>query len=133
VRRVFISHGSRDTWIAQQMSRCITDCGAETFIDVNDVASGDDFKKRIQAEIARADEMVALFTALSVQRSWVWIEIGAAWVLEKRIVGIIYGMTVAQFERASGGKAVLQDLNLRDLNEFDVYLEELRQRIAHGR
>jgi hypothetical protein len=74
-----------------------------------------------------------LFTALSVQRSWVWIEIGAAWVLEKRIVGIIYGMTVAQFERASGGKAVLQDLNLRDLNEFDVYLEELRQRIAHGR
>jgi hypothetical protein len=132
VHRVFISHGTRDTWIAQQMSRRIIECGAETFVDVNDVATGDDFKKRVQAEIAQADELVVLFTALSVQRSWVWIEIGAAWGLGKRIVGIIYGMTVAQFEKASGGKAVLEDLNLRDLNEFEVYLEELRRRIAHG-
>ena len=131
--KVFLSHGSRDAWVAQQMALCIAGCGAETYLDVNDVATGDDFKTQIRAEIALADELVVLFTPFSIRRSWVWVEIGAAWALGKRIVGIMYGMTEAQLEKASGGKAVLADLHLRDLNGFDTYLEELRRRIGDGR
>ncbi len=130
--KVFISHGSRDTWIARQMARCVGDCGAETFIDVNDITTGDDFKAQIRGEIARSDELVALFTPSSIDRSWVWVEIGAAWALGKRIVGIIYGMTIAQFEKGGGGRAVLADLHLRDLNDFDTYLDELRRRIGNA-
>ena len=130
--KVFISHGSKDAWIARQMARCVGDCGAETFVDVNDIMTGDDFKAQIRREIARSDELLALFTPSSIDRSCVWVEIGAAWAPGKRMVGIIYGMHRAQFEKGGGGRAVLADLHLRDLNEFDTYLAELGRRIANG-
>ncbi|HEY1935098.1 MAG TPA: toll/interleukin-1 receptor domain-containing protein [Acetobacteraceae bacterium] len=41
--RVFVSHGSHDTWIARQMARRIDDCGATTFIDVYDIKTGDEW------------------------------------------------------------------------------------------
>ena len=127
--KVFVSHGSGDAWVARQMARCITDQGASTFLDANDVETGDDFKRRIKAAIAASDELVALLTPISRRRSWLWVEIGAAWVLEKRVVAITYGVSRADLE-ADGGKAVLEDLHLRELNTFDEYLSELRGRLT---
>jgi hypothetical protein len=129
--RVFVSHGSGDAWVAQQMARCIGDQGAMAFLDVNDVETGDDFKRRIKAEIARSDELVALLTPVSRRRSWLWAEIGAAWILEKRIVAITYGLTRAELE-ADGGMAVLEDRHFRELNVFDTYLYELHERVTDG-
>jgi hypothetical protein len=40
--RVFVSHGSHDTWIAKQMARCIEACDATTFVDVYDIKTGDE-------------------------------------------------------------------------------------------
>ena len=112
------------------MARCIKECGAETFIDVNDIAAGDDLKRRIREEIARTDELVVLFTAWSSQRSWLWVEIGAAWILEKRVVAILYEVSRGHLEN-DGGRAVLEGLNFCELNEFDIYLQELSRRIVH--
>jgi hypothetical protein len=114
------------------MERCIRECGPETFLDVNDVATGDDFKEVIRTEIGEADELVALFTPFSRDRSWLWVEIGAAWILRKRIVAITYGMTLGDLEKGGGGRAILADVHLRPLNEFDVYLQELQERVPHG-
>jgi hypothetical protein len=114
------------------MARCIEECGAETFLDVNDIATGDDFKELIRAEIARSDELVALFTPFSRDRSWLWVEIGAAWFARKRIVAITYGMNMEDLERDGGGRAILTDMHHRSLNDFDPYLHELRERIASG-
>ncbi len=113
------------------MARCIGDQGAMAFLDVNDVETGDDFKRRIKAEIARSDELVALLTPVSRRRSWLWAEIGAAWILEKRIVAITYGLTRAELE-ADGGMAVLEDRHFRELNVFDTYLYELHERVTDG-
>jgi TIR domain len=129
---VFISHGSHDAWIAQQMARCVGECSVETFLDVNDIATGDEFKEVIRTKISQADELVALFTPFSRDRSWLWVEIGAAWYARKRLVAVLFGMTMADLERDGGGRAILTDIHSRPLNAFDGYLDELRERVLHG-
>lgn len=114
------------------MKRCIEECGAETFLDVNDITTGDDFKAILRSELAQADELVALFTPFSRRRVWLWTEIAIAWSTDKRIVAVFYGMTLADLTQV-GGSGVLEDRHVRALNDFDIYLAELRGRVARAR
>ncbi len=126
--RVFISHGKGDAWVAAQIAARVRSCGSATFLDETDIAKGDDFKKRVHAEIGRCHELVALFTPWSAQRFWVWVEVGAAWGQGKRVVAVLYGVTVDDLERLGGSKAILEDINIVGLNDFDAYLQELSKR-----
>jgi TIR domain len=128
--RVFISHGKLDSWLASQIAARVRLCGSTTFLDETDIAKGDDFKKRIHAEIVKCSELVALFTPWSAQRFWVWVEVGAAWGQGKRVVAVLYGVTVDDLERLGGSKAILEDINIVQLNDFEAYLAELAQRCA---
>ncbi len=68
--RVFVSHAGDDAWVAEQIAKGIEDCGAAAFLDRRDIAAGDNFKQRIQQEIPRCDELLALFTPWSRRRAW---------------------------------------------------------------
>jgi TIR domain len=98
-RRVFISHGKEDSWIANHLARDVQGCGASTFLDETDISTGDDFKRIILKEIAACNELIALFTPWSSARSWVWAEVGVAWGQGKRIIALLYGVTVSDLER----------------------------------
>jgi hypothetical protein len=128
--KVFVSHGKSDAWLAGQMARLIRVSGATPFLDETDIAKGDNFKQIIHQEIKQCKELVALFTPWSVQRFWVWIEVGAAWAQEKRVIAVLYGITVAELEKIGGSKAILEDINILQLNDFDTYANELQQRTA---
>ena len=131
---MFVSHGARDTWIARQMARCIGDAGAATFIDAYDLATGDEFEGRIKDGLARSDELLALFTPLSIRRAWVFMEIGAAWIQNKRVSAMLYGVTLRDFEgEMATGAGLLASRHVRDLNDFDRYLSELESRCRDGR
>lgn len=127
--RVFISHGTEDTWLASQIARRIQDCGATTFLDEMDIAKGDNFKQIIHKEVAACAELIAIFTPWSAQRFWVWIEVGAAWGQGKRIVAVLYGINISDLENMGGSKAVLEDINIIGLNDFEKYLRELEVRL----
>jgi hypothetical protein len=115
------------------MERCIEECGAETFLDVNDIETGDEFRSRIRVEIIGSDELVALLTPSSRRRSWLWNEIGVAWGHQKRIVAITYGMTMADLDEGDGGgRGVLEAFQFMHLNDFETYVHELRERISNG-
>ena len=58
-----------------------------------------------------------------------WIEVGAAWGQKKSVVAVFHGMTVADLEKNGQGKAVLEDTNVLTLNEFDIYVDQLKQRV----
>jgi hypothetical protein len=132
--KVFISHGARDAWIARQMARCIADLGAGTFIDIYDIATGDEFETRIRHGLAECDELLALFTPLSIRRAWVFMEIGAAWVQGKRVSAILYGLSLQDFDsEPATGAGLLAQRHVRDLNDFDQYLRELKNRCDDGR
>ena len=113
--RVFISHGSEDSWVAAQLGRCVRELGADTFLDETNIPKGGNFKQIIHREIASSNELLALFTPWSAKRSWVWIEIGAAWGQDKPVVAIFYGMQVRDLEEAGQGKGILEDINVLDL------------------
>jgi hypothetical protein len=54
--RLFISHSSRDRWIAQQLDRRLREIdGVETFLDENDLQGGDHITKAIRRQIKKTD------------------------------------------------------------------------------
>ncbi len=128
--KVFVSHGSQDRWVAGQIAARIRERGATVFLDETDVPKGADFKRIIHREIASSEELVALFTPWSAKRSWVWVEIGAAWGLGKPVVAVFYGMDVSDLEASGQGKAILEDINVLELSAIDSYFDELGQRIG---
>lgn len=128
--RVFVSHGWQDRWIARQMAGCISrDGGAEPFIDIFDIKKGDRVEQRIAQELPKCDEIVVLLTLFSARRNWVWTEVGGAWILGKRVVGICYGLNMNDIDREYGGMAALASTNCLLLEEFDGYIGELKQRV----
>lgn len=128
--RVFVSHAGDDSWVAEQLARRIEECNASAFLDRRDIAAGDDFKKRIQEEIPKCDELLALFTPWSRRRAWVRHEIGMADMLKKRIVCIFYKVAPADFEPDEDGLGPLDGINIIDLNRAGDYFAELRKRAA---
>jgi len=128
-----VSHGSDDTWVAEQIARSVRDSGAATFLDETNIPKGGNFKQVIHREIASSDELLALFTPWSAKRSWVWIEIGAAWGQGKPVVAVFYGLDVRDLEESGQGKGMLEDINVLQLNHIDRYLAELKTRVNGGR
>src|SRR5882757_2502377 len=94
--QVFVSHATRDKWIATTICEKIEEAGASTFRDDRDIDGGDDIPERIRLAIKRSKELVVLLTPNSVDRHWVLIEVGAAWGRGKliRIVPILYQVEV---------------------------------------
>jgi hypothetical protein len=130
--RVFVSHGSVDLWVAAQLAREIGVVGAETFLDDRDLRKGDDYRAILLREVKRADELVALFTPWSINRPWVWNEIGAAWGLDKRVIAILYGLSFEELVANAKGGSVLESRNVLHLNDAARYFYELQGRISRG-
>jgi hypothetical protein len=131
---VFLSHASADQWVAEQIAARIRDgCGASVFLDAFDIKKGDDIEDRIFDAMSRADELVVLLTPWAIDRNWLWVEIGAARALERRIVPILYQVTLAAIED-KGGATFLRAKNVVEINDIDRYFSELKRRIPeHGK
>jgi len=128
--KVFVSHGNHDYWLAGQISKEIRRVGATPFLDETNIPKGSpDFKKIIREQISDSRELIALFTPWSAIRSWVWIEMGAAWNREIPILAVFYGMEANDLDKTGQGKAILEDINIISLNEFDTYVRQLGARI----
>ena len=113
------------------MARCIEECGAEVLIDAFDLQSGDDVFERLANMLDSATELVVLFTPHSSGRAWIWVEVGRMRLDRKRVVPIFHGMTKRDLAD-SGGDGALVGLLERQLNDFDLYLTELKGRVAGG-
>ena len=104
--KVFVSHGSKDIWLAGQIAKEVQATGALTFLDEASIPKGcRNYKKRLRDEIAASQELIALFTPWSSMRSWVWIEIGAAWSREVPILAVFYGMQVNDLDETGQGQS----------------------------
>jgi hypothetical protein len=127
---VFISHAGTDTWVAKRISEHIEACGAKTFLDEAHVAVGEDFEDRILHALDQADELLVLLTPWSLKRPYVWAEIGAAWGKRTPIVGVLYGLTPEELTTQAGVPILIERRNLIDINQLDVYLSQLQERIS---
>ncbi len=114
------------------MAACIERSGAQTFLDIRDIPKGADFHAVIKREMPGCRELVALFTPWSVNRAWVRHEIGMADALNLHYVCVMYHVSLKDLDR-NGGRGPIHETNLANLNEFRVYLDELRKRVESAR
>jgi len=128
---VFISHSEKDRWIARQMAVLIEEkCrehSVKTFLDEKDIAGGESIPESIRKNIQECSEFLVFLSRYSIDRPWVLIEIGAAWVLGKRITAIIDKVTPEEMPD------IITPYKALDLNSFDEYLEQLLGRVKEVR
>jgi hypothetical protein len=96
----------------------------DTFLDEKDIEYGGSIPEEIRQQIRDCGELVVLLSEYSVDRPWVLIEIGAAWVLEKRIVAVMDKLSPDQMPD------VIAPFRGVDLNEIQDYVNELVGRVA---
>jgi hypothetical protein len=58
------------------------------------------------------------------------MEIGAAWVQEKRVTTVLYPMTFDELNRQGNIPGVVKRTAVLNINEIDKYFGQLRARIA---
>jgi hypothetical protein len=127
--KVFISHSSKDLWLAQQIEKGIKNCKAKTFLDAADVEAGDTFDEVILKHLKTSNELLVLFTPWSLQRPYIWMEIGAAWAKGLRITGITHSVTIDEIISKTEIPNVIKKSNIIDINSIDKYFAQLKKRV----
>lgn len=128
-RLVFVSHSSQDTWIAKQIAREIEARGATPFLDEAQVDAGADFEEDILNFLQRAHELVVRLTPWALERPYVGAEIGAAWGRRIPIVTLLHGITATELQSRPGIPILLKKRDLLQLNQIEVYLDQLSGRV----
>jgi hypothetical protein len=128
-RLVFISHSGKDTWVAKQIAREVSMRGATPFLDEANIEVGEDFEESILSFLEQAHELLVLLTPWALDRPYVWAEIGAAWGRRIPIVGILHGMTSTELQSRPGVPIFLKKRDLLDINDIEVYFEQLSARV----
>ena len=124
--KIFISHSSHDKWVAKQISNILENAGHTTFLDEKDIKTGDSIDKALRTHLKDSDELLILLTPASLKSQWVFIELGGAKVLDLPVIPILFHVGANEIPDA------LSPLLCRDINEFDVYLKELEDRVNHN-
>ncbi|MBI5385567.1 MAG: toll/interleukin-1 receptor domain-containing protein [Verrucomicrobia bacterium] len=117
--------------MARQLARLIDAAGGKhglkTFLDEKDIQSGDSIPETIRENLRRCDELVVLLTRNSLHREWVLVEIAGAWVLGKRVVAVMDQVLPKELPN------VIANCRAVDLNEFDTYLADVKNRAQKSR
>lgn len=121
--RVFISHSSRDKWVAERMAEKIAAAGADYWLDTRDLPGGGDIRAEISKGVNDCQEVLILFSPYSKDSPWVSFEIGAASVKRRYLTPILNNVQYTDIALIQGIKAI-------ELNDFDQYLGELKKRAA---
>jgi hypothetical protein len=127
---VFVSHASADTWVARQIAEHLKAAGVHPFLDEAHIAVGEDFEGRILAALEEARELLVLLTPWSLQRPYVWAEVGAAWIKRIPIVGVLHGLTQESLHAQVSVPVLLKERDLIEINDLDRYFEQLQRRVA---
>jgi len=90
---VFISHSSKEKWIAGQISKEIAALGAKTWLDLKDLHGGDEIRRSIRRGIHASHEAIVLLSANSITSQWVMYEVGIADGQGKRITPVLNNLT----------------------------------------
>jgi len=103
------------------------------FLDEAQVDAGADFEEDILNFLEQAHELVVLLTPWAPERPYVWAEIGAAWGRRIPIIGLLLGITATELLSKPGIPILLKKRDLLQLNEVEVYFDQLAARMQQHR
>jgi TIR domain len=119
---VFLSHSSRDTWLASMIAGLLRTLGCSVWMDAMSLTGGQEVLRAIREAIQGADETIVLVSPQSLKSQWVSVEIGMAEVLGKRITPLLNHVEHSESAPLASRKAY-------ELNDIEKFLVELKQRI----
>jgi len=125
-----VSHSSKDEWLAKQVALKLEECGAVPFLAETRIEVGEEFEFEIKEALAHAREFLVLLTPWSLERPYVWLELGVAWYRGLPIIGVLYGLTRADLAARVSAPVLLKSHQLVELNEIGIYFEQLLKRVA---
>lgn len=67
---VFISHSSKEKWIAKEIAKEIEALGARTWLDLKDLRGGDEIRRSIKQGIRASQEALILLSENSITSQW---------------------------------------------------------------
>lgn len=128
-RLVFVSHSSQDTWVAKQIAKEIAARKAKPFLDEADIDVGAEFEEDILDFLDNAHELLVLFTPWSLERPYVWAEIGAAWIKRIPIIVVLHGLKPSDFQAHPSTPVFLKKRDIINLNDIEEYFGQLERRV----
>lgn len=132
--RVFVSY-SKDRDVARHVCTVIEATGAVPWMD-DAIEAGEKFEDRLLRALDECAEHVILLSPGSVTRPYVWMELGAAWVLKRKVIGILNGISVRELRALDGMPNLIVNLNLIDSRreaDMEKFSRELGARVAASR
>jgi hypothetical protein len=125
---VFLSHSSRDAWLARVIKEKIEGAvpGARVWLDEMSLGGGEEVTVSLRAGIHRAEEVVVIVSNDSVKSQWVAWEIGMAAGDGKRLTPLLNNID-------HDAMAPLRGVKSYELNLFDRFLLELKRRVEKHR
>jgi hypothetical protein len=127
--QVFISHGSADAFVAGAIRDKLVAAGVSTFLDDTDISVGSNFRDAILENIQACSELAVLLTPTSINRAWVFAEVGIATDRARPVVGIVYGVSMEELT-ARGAISLIGDTRVVDLNNVDEYVTAVAERAS---
>jgi TIR domain len=124
IMKVFISHSSRDKWIARRISQDLISFGIETFLDEKDIETGTPLDEAIGEHLKDCDDCLMLLSPTALKSHWVLLEIGGAKALGKRLVPVLLHVGANELPLP------ISRYLARDINDIEKYYDEIRQRLA---
>jgi TIR domain len=125
---IFLSHSSRDAWLARQIKKEIETNipGARVWLDEMSLTGGEEIIAALRKGIDQANELVVLVSNESLKSQWVAWEIGMAAAWNKRITPLLNNVDYDAMAPLKGVKSY-------ELNQFDKFLVELKERAVQHR
>jgi hypothetical protein len=129
--RVFLSHSSKDKGVARLVRRLIEleglDLGVDVFFDDRALDGGDVISEEIREALRACDEFLVLLSQDALESQWVQQEMGAAWILGKHRVAVMYRITADDLPDTMKTRKAI------DLDQFESYSDELLGRVKDHR
>jgi hypothetical protein len=95
----FISHSGEDKHIAEELVRCINEKGKTCYMAALELKPGDKWADEIRDAIERSRGLLLLITPRSINKPWILIETGSAWLLRKKIVPVLNLVSPSEIEK----------------------------------
>jgi hypothetical protein len=135
-KQIFISHARSDVSILRLIKERILNA-FDNNVEVFETSLGDgpeagrDWFEVIRKTIQRTDIALLILTPRSIERKWVWLEIGAFWEASREdrlwMVPLLVGLTPEQLPDPINR---LQAVNLTDENQAREFWLALRNRVG---
>lgn len=136
---IFISHASSDGEFARVIQEEIervfaNDINVFCTSSSNSIALGKDWLAEIESNLSKAQAIIVIVTPISIEKPWLWFEVGATWLKGRSGQCVIYPLCVAEVELKDLPAPLnrLQALSMSKGTDLKIFFEQLIQLFGFG-